>query len=183
MWDFQFHEVIANLRKVVPVRDEIKDNELLGYLFPTMKYIYLYRRDKINQSVSIEMARQSNQWLVRNIDNFGEYQSYSYDFGKIAQELIWRMDAEVRWKDIFEDFGIRPLEICHEDFLDDMTSSIIQISDYLGIHIKNASTEETQRKLKHDDSPVKQSSPTKDEWIRLARRDFGRVKGYVNENE
>ena len=179
VWSFQFHEVINNLKAVARL-DSVPDKDVLNTLYPNIKYIYLYRKDKIKQSVSIEMARQSDEWLVTGtMPTLNKHTDYKYDFGTIAQELIWRLDAEVVWQDIFDKFKISPLAICHEDFLADMGKSLADISTFLGAGIPYPSPEYIEKSLSHKSAPIQQKSPAKTEWVNNVHRDLDRIRTYI----
>ena len=178
VWSFQFHEMIKNLRGVASL-DSVADKDVLSTLYPGIKYIYLYRKDKIKQAVSIEMARQSDEWLVTKTMPVDRYTDYSYDFGDLARELIWRFDAEVVWQDIFEEFDIRPLVLCHEDFLADMVQGLADIAEFLGAGIAYPSPEYIEKSLSHASAPIKPVSPTKTEWVNFVHRDLDRIRTYT----
>ena len=181
IWGFQFHELVDNLRQVGRVPDHVENKDLPNYLYPNIKYIYLYRKDKVRQAISIEAARQSGQWLVTGREKVDEFTDYHYDFGVLAQELTWRLDAEERWEDIFAEFRIAPLVINYEHFMKTKAMTLSKIARYLGLPLNELSEGDIQQILNHRDAPVKQTHPVKDEWGELFCRDIKRIISYCKE--
>ncbi len=184
VWNYQFHRLIESLKTETEILSDIPDSEVLNALYPDIKYIYLCRRDKISQAISMEAARQSEQWLITNSDDIDKFDDYRYDFGQIAQEVLWRVDGELQWAEIFDEFKIDPLEICFEDFLQDMTETIVAITDYLGIRLaETATTDRTNHWLQQHDAPRKQTHPIKAEWAARFQSEMERViKEVLNES-
>ena len=182
VWGFQFHELVDSLRQVGGVPDHVKNKDLLNHLYPNIKYIYLYRKDKVRQAVSIEAARQSGQWLVARREKVDKFTDYKYDFGGLAQEVLWRLDAEERWKDIFAEFRIAPLVINYEHFMKTKAMTLSKIVRYLGLPLNEPSEDDIQQILNHRDSPVKQTHPVKQEWEDLFCRDIKRIISYYKES-
>ena len=183
IWSFQFRELIDNLRQVGGVPDHVNNKDLLNHLYPNIKYIYLYREDKVRQAVSIEAARQSGQWLVTGREKVDEFTDYKYDLGVLAQELIWRLDAEELWKDIFAEFRIDPLVINHEHFMKTKAMTLSKIALYLGLPLDELGEGDIQQMLNHRDAPIKQTHFVKQEWGQLFSRDMERIVSYYKEGE
>ena len=173
VWSYQFEEIIKNLRGKAGALD-VSDADLLEHIYPGIKFIYLYREDHIKQAISMEKARQTDQWnSFQRVQNFDP----EYKFGKIAQEVIWRLDSVCKWKEIFERYGIEPLRVKYEDFCKAPRKWLLRIKRYLGIRNATPITEEAIRKHMEDEkAPQRQSDDTNTEWEKRFYQDLERLK-------
>ena len=168
-----FSEWMDNLRRKADALD-VSDADLLEHIYPGIKFIYLYREDHIKQAISMEKARQTDQWnSFQRVQNFDP----EYEFGKIAQEVIWRLDSVCKWKEIFERYGIEPLRVKYEDFCKAPRKWLLRIKRYLGIRNATPITEEAIRKHMEDEkAPQRQSDDTNTEWEKRFYQDLERLK-------
>ena len=103
-------------------------------------FIYLIRKDKVAQAVSLFMAQTSGLWRVTetsrlssyqqklNLDNFGDRQL------ETIHQLHQRLIAEETYlEQMFEQKGISPLIIYYEDLEQDVKANILKILSYLSL--------------------------------------------------
>lgn len=178
IWSFQFYDVINRLRDMENISKDIPDAEVLDTIYPNIQYIYLYRSNVVKQAISLEKARQCDQWLTINekLDDYEVDPDLKYNFGVIAQEVIFRMDAQILWDDIFEVMNIAPLRVRYEDLMHDIEMHLSRVADFLGVDSSRISNECTQQILSHKDAPVRQSDEVNKEWAGMYYRDLERIK-------
>ncbi len=104
------------------------------------KYIYLYRRDVVQQAVSLYKATESNLFHT-NIDHSedtiekAKNLEYSYEKIKKWKERIERGERE--WLNFFRDNKIHPLTITYEQVDFDVSDCMRSIAEYLNVESKS----------------------------------------------
>jgi LPS sulfotransferase NodH len=153
-----FHQFEAFLKKYPP---------LLESLAP-ITYIYIDRRDKVAQAVSMAKALQTDQWS-------SQWRGSPRPMLRYDRELIAKSMSEVelqdaRWLRWFELHNITPFRVTYEDLIADPAAIVRSVVERLGVQ---------------DDEPddlnipaiEKQGDDTNQEWIerfvREARADAG----------
>ncbi|MGB8407086.1 MAG: Stf0 family sulfotransferase [Mycobacterium sp.] len=110
---------------------------LVSAMFPDAKYVWLRRRDKVRQAISLYVASQTNQWWSiadpahqAVPDESGDVQ---FDPAAIAEHerLLERNDDG--WQRFFETSGIDPLVIDYEDFASNYSPTIANTLKWLEI--------------------------------------------------
>lgn len=97
--------------------------------FPNTKWIWLRRRDRLAQAVSLEIAHQSGAWTSRE----RVVRTPVYDEAAIRARLD-RLDRfESVWEQHFARTGIRPLTLWYEDIVDARESVLGAISELVGV--------------------------------------------------
>ena len=145
---------------------------LLDVLAP-VTYIYISRRDKIAQAVSMAKALQTDQWSSRMED--GARPPLQYDRALIANCLkdLERQDAG--WLKWFEANKISPFQLTYEDLIADTPRAVESIVKLLGV--------QDDERIEVPVPPAKkQSDETNHEWIERFERetkaaDAGRQAG------
>ncbi len=134
---------------------------LLDVLSP-VTYIYISRRDKVAQAVSMAKALQTDQWSSRMED--GPRPSLQYDRGLIANCLkdLERQDAG--WLKWFEANKISPFQLTYEDLVADTPRAVESIVQLLGV-------QDDQRVAVPVPPAKKQSNETNHEWIERFERE------------
>ena len=141
-----FHQFEAFLKKYPP---------LLEALAPTT-YIYIDRRDKVAQAVSMAKALQTDQWS-------SQWRGSPRPMLRYDRELIAKSMSEVelqdaRWLRWFELHNITPFQVTYEDLIADPAATVRSVVERLGVQ---------------DDEPddlkipeiEKQGDDTNQEWI------------------
>ncbi len=141
-----FHQFEAFLKKYPP---------LLEALAP-ITYIYIDRRDKVAQAVSMAKALQTDQWS-------SQWRGSPRPLLRYDRELIAKSMSEVelqdaRWLRWFELHNITPFRVTYEDLIADPAASVRSVVERLGVQ---------------DDEPddlnipaiEKQGDDTNQEWI------------------
>ena len=106
---------------------------------PNVKWIWLRRRDKISQSISLYRSQQSGIWHIHKTDD-EETKVISktdidipVEFMSVAALLYYLVDTT--WENFFSRYNIKPYIVFYEDFIDPSTwdSMVAGIFDYLDI--------------------------------------------------
>jgi trehalose 2-sulfotransferase len=109
-------------------KTEFEDDNLDTY-FEDLNYIFITRKDKILQGISLLKAMQTGKWSSEfksiNRSNF----SYYYIKKSIEKILL----EELNWKKYFEENNINPMIINYEELETKYEESIIKILNFLSI--------------------------------------------------
>jgi LPS sulfotransferase NodH len=115
----------AQLRKAVPGYKQIDD------ILPNHRWVWLTRRDKILQAISLCRAEASKEWASSSSTQQRE-QEYTYDFVHILSRVMLIYASELAWDTYFRKNGIQPFNIVYEDFFGDLDRQLSHLIDYLG---------------------------------------------------
>ncbi len=136
MWNYleDFKTRMAEL----PGLEDLSFNERLSAVFPRLKIIFMRRRDKVAQAVSLWKAIQTQRWRtdsesdLEDID-VAEAPNSEYDYAAIEYLLneLHRWDA--RWEDWFHATGRDPIRIFYDEFTVSRAATIGRVLDALGI--------------------------------------------------
>lgn len=105
-------------------------------LGPT-RYIWLRRRDKLAQAISLLRAEQSGLWH-RNADGsdlerLDPTRDDGYDAAAITAAITTFDTADTAWLNWFADHGITPWSLTYEDLEDDPVNALRMILIHLGL--------------------------------------------------
>jgi LPS sulfotransferase NodH len=93
-------------------------------------YIYINRRDKLAQAVSMTKARQSESWTSLAAP---KRKALHYSKQEIARCFEEAKRQECGWRQWFRDHGITPTVIDYEDLVADPTKVVGTVVDALGV--------------------------------------------------
>jgi LPS sulfotransferase NodH/regulator of replication initiation timing len=113
-------------------------HEQLDRLFNHPRYIFLVRRDRVRQAVSMVRAQQTQIWQV-SADSLAEKpqpaQQPYFDFNRL-ERVFWELTAaEQGWRDYFAASGIEPLTLVYEEFAERFEDTITDLLRYLEIDL------------------------------------------------
>jgi trehalose 2-sulfotransferase len=135
--------------------------ELLDVLSP-VTYIYINRRDRVAQAVSMARALQTNQWSSQG--EKGPKPQLRYDRELIANSMKEVELQDAGWLNWFKANKVTPFRLTYEDLLDDPAGTVRSVVEYF--EVQNAERDEVKV------PPVeKQSDDTNQEWIERFRRE------------
>jgi trehalose 2-sulfotransferase len=136
MWNYleDFKQRMAEL----PDLGDLSFNERLDAVFPRLKIVFIRRRDKVAQAVSLWKAIQTQQWRTESesaseradaVDEAG----VEYDYEAIEHLLneLHRWDAH--WEDWFHATGREPIRVFYDEFTMSRAATIGRVLDGLGI--------------------------------------------------
>ncbi len=109
-------------------------HDLLTQLLRDPRYVWMSRRDKVRQAVSLWRALQTRAWRLEHPHETGAAQNLRYSFEGI-DHLVRSLTAEDRaWGDHFQEHSITAIEVIYEDDLErDRTGTVTRLLGDLGI--------------------------------------------------
>jgi LPS sulfotransferase NodH len=137
MWNY-FPDFISKLRDI-PRYHELSTPSLLATFFPNLHYIFVTRRDKLGQAVSLWKGIQT--WIWRAEDTSireGEKKAaheLSFHFGAIDHLVQQLEQNEQDWQCFFADYHIQPFTVVFEDFITSQEETTREVLQFLGIPV------------------------------------------------
>ena len=106
--------------------------ELLARLFGSPRYIWVSRRDKVRQAVSLWKALQTRSWHDRGTGSRRSAPGYHFE---AIHHLVGRLESDDRgWRAFFAEHGIEPLAIGYEDDLErDSAGTLRRVLAWIGV--------------------------------------------------
>jgi len=119
-------------------------------------YIYLSRKDKVSQAISLIRAEQSGLWHL-NVDGSvyegrSEQQPQTYDADNIAATVAKLDSDDAAWAAFFAETGIKPLRLTYEGNAADPQSALAKVLSVLGRDPAIASTVAVPTRKMADDT-------------------------------
>jgi LPS sulfotransferase NodH len=111
-------------------------SDLLDRLFGRPSYVWMRRRDKVRQAISLWRALQTRTWRLEHPTGGGGTPSLSYSFEGI-EHLRRRLSADdAAWGRYFLHSLIEPLELVYEDDVaPDPADAVARVLSHIGIAV------------------------------------------------
>ena len=117
-------------------------------------WLFLWREDQLEQSISWTRARATNQWSsTQRAENVAVY-----DGPELRRRFLMTLERNQRWVEFFERHGITPFELTYEQVQADPMRSIDEILAWMGEAHANPVSIQTR------DLKVQRNAET-EEWI------------------
>jgi len=130
MWNY-FDDFRARIAEL-PGLESLWLNQALDEVFPNLRIVFVRRRDKVAQAVSLWRAIQTQQWRVETDASDDQHHAkYDYRALKFLIDELHRWDA--RWEDWFHATGREPIRVIYEEFVDSRAATVGRLLDALGI--------------------------------------------------
>lgn len=129
--------------------------------FPHLRYIWVVRRDKFRQAISLFKARQSKTWISRSTDG-SNAPVLSFNFQMIDECLRSILHREAEWEEHFASSGIVPFTVVYEDLVADYERTVRRVLEYLNVELP----------VHYQFPPPglrRQADAVSDEWVRRYR--------------
>jgi LPS sulfotransferase NodH len=155
MWNYldEFKLRMAELQGL----GNLSFNERLDAVFPRLKIIFMRRRDKVAQAVSLWKAIQTQQWRTESESDSEQVEAeeapgVEYDYRAIEYLLneLHRWDA--RWEEWFHATGREPIRVFYDEFTVSRAATIGRVLDALGIDPPAPEGEKPMRRQADDRS-------------------------------
>jgi len=159
---FDFIRKAAQLPKYLG--SQLQPHELLAGIFPNLHYIWLTRRDKVRQAVSLCRALQTRVWISFRTRENAAPQPAFYDVGKIHRALQYLLMQDAEWQEFFTSAKVTPLTVVYEDFVGEQEQTISRVLDFLGI-------ERPDSLRLYKPFLMKQADSESEEWVRRYHED------------
>ena len=116
---------------------KISAKEIYSILDTFDKFIFISRKDKINQSISYHIARTTGVFHADQEDWLEDLEmtAPSFDAGKILRHLSDILKEEEIWEDVFKNIKKPVYRIFYEDLIANYESKSKEIFDFLEINI------------------------------------------------
>ena len=111
-------------------------DDVLATMLPrdrARRIVYLRRRDRVAQTVSYARALLSGIWRKDQEKRENEPLRYSQNALDAAERSIEFQEGV--WAKMFDELRIDPLNLWHEDILEDPEAATRQVADYIGIQL------------------------------------------------
>lgn len=133
----EFSIIINQIKNKISSIKTLNDIDVLNYLVPNCKHIFMTRRNKVRLAVSWWKAIQSDEWhringAKKKIINIKD----KYDFDAIKHLYIESSMREAGMQEFFTESNIIPMTIVYEDFIRDYKNTIKNILTFLAIDFK-----------------------------------------------
>lgn len=130
MWNY-FDDFRDRVREL-PGLGESTFNEALSVLFPRLRIVFVRRRDKVAQAVSLWRAIQTQQWRNEaEPPEQGLTAEYHYRAIKHLVKELHQWDAH--WEDWFHATGRQPIRVIYEEFVQARAVTLGRVLDDLGV--------------------------------------------------
>jgi LPS sulfotransferase NodH len=131
-----FPDFISKLRDI-PGYHDLPTPSLLSTLFPNLHYIFVTRRDKIGQAISLWKGLQTWVWRAEDTTDGGKRtpQELTFHFGAIDRLVQQLEQNEQDWQRFFADHHIQPFTIVFEDFVMTQEETVRNVLQFLHIPI------------------------------------------------
>jgi trehalose 2-sulfotransferase len=156
-----FDEVIARFKSLPALKDQnLSPIQIVECLFPNIKYIWLTRRNKVRQAISLSKAFQSNIWQshVNKTDTKEVEPVFSFPaVNDLLQNLVLE---DVGWQEYFSEARSTPFTVVYEDFVQNREKTVRDILEFLEISVPSDwSLDNFQPR------PKKLSDQSSDKWF------------------
>ncbi|MEM9499287.1 MAG: Stf0 family sulfotransferase [Pseudomonadota bacterium] len=126
---------LETLRTLHP--DAASDTARLQRCFGPTRFIHLTRRDKIEQAISHEIARQSGLWHRAadgsELERLAPDRTPAYDRAALEAQIRTFAAHDRDWCAWFDREGIAPLRLSYDDLADDPDATLRRVLAHLGL--------------------------------------------------
>jgi LPS sulfotransferase NodH len=136
MWSY-FERALQKLQEI-PAYNDLKAAELLAAVLHQPRYIWLRRRNRIEQAVSWEIACQTGVWARKPGEKPRLRGVPKFDF-KVVDEWCKRIaEHEAGWASYFRENQIEPLVLFYEDMVVSARDTAERVLEFLGLQFPPA---------------------------------------------
>jgi len=112
---------------------ETGDLKLLQNAFPRLKFVHVFRRNKLRQALSTARALQTGLWKVQKGKTI--QREPQFDAELIEQCLKEGQRQEKAWECFFQRIGVNPFRVEYEKLCQDYEGTIRAVLDFLRISL------------------------------------------------
>jgi trehalose 2-sulfotransferase len=154
MWNY-FDDFMCSLRCLTGCRD-IAVRDLLASVFPNLHYIWVTRRNKVRQAVSLWKASHRQTWKQDEPSLPKSELTLHFEvIDRLAQQIV---ADEADWWRYFDACGFQPFTVVYEDMIGAAELTAHDVLRYLKIPIPDAH----QLKQEHRAGVLANSHPLRD---------------------
>jgi LPS sulfotransferase NodH len=131
MWSY-FERMLQMLQEI-PEHKNLNGAHLLAAVFNKPKYIWMRRRNHVEQAVSWAMACQTGMWTQKAEEKSQPRAVPKFDF-KVIDEWCKRIAAhDEGWANYFRENQIEPLVLFYEDVVASHRAAAERVLEFLGL--------------------------------------------------
>jgi LPS sulfotransferase NodH len=145
------------LREALPGGQAIPLCERMDSTFPDLRYVWVTRRDKLRQAISLVRARQSGRWIARSAPA-RQANTAKFNFHLVDSALRRIVEEEVAWERYFAQAGVVPFTVVYEDLVRECEPTVRRLLDHLRIALPSGFTFPAPRLQRQADA-------TSEEWV------------------
>lgn len=135
MWP-HFMEFIQKVHQLPQFkRLSLSTPELLSTRIPNLHYIFIIRRDKVRQAVSLYRALQTGKWQWTQNKPAPRPPQAAFNFDLMHSLYINTVANEAAWQKYFVQYGIRPFQVVYEEFVESYEETTKALLHYLKIPV------------------------------------------------
>ncbi len=156
-----FDRMLQLLREIPEYRG-LRAAQILDAVFARPKYVWMRRRDRVAQAISLSIACQTGVWIQRKGETPKPRATPRFEF-KAIDEWCNRIAAqEQAWAEYFRENQIEPLVLFYEDVAASHRAATERVLEFLGLPLPG--------NLKFPElSTEKQANHTSAEWAATYR--------------
>jgi LPS sulfotransferase NodH len=133
MWSY-FDRMVQMLRDM-PEYNALDDANLLASVLRQPKYVWLRRRNQVEQAVSWAIACQTRVWAQKAGEKPRPRNLPRFDF-KVIDEWCNRIAAHnAAWENYFRENRIEPLTLFYEDLVADNRTAVERVLQFLNVSL------------------------------------------------
>jgi LPS sulfotransferase NodH len=174
MWSYL--ERMLQMLQEIPGHENLTGSELLAAVFNGPKYVWMRRRNRVEQAVSWAIACQTRVWAQKVGNKPRPRGIPKFDY-KVIDEWCNRIAAhDAGWENYFRENHIEPLVLFYEDVVASHNTAAKRVLEFLDLPFP--------RGMKIPAAPIeKQADQTSEEWIaaylKLKRKKAGRFASMI----
>ena len=137
MWE-QMAYCVKLLRQLPEYQHDSQRNipELISTVFPNVSYIWITRRDRVRQAVSVDIALQTGNYAWIGDQKPTSEREPIFNFNRLDFQLHRIIASENAWQQYFTAAGVTPFKVVYEEFVEKFEETIRTILEYLSIHVQ-----------------------------------------------
>jgi len=130
-WNY-LHHIIKNYQ-MLPQFEAMNAAELLDTLFHQPKYIWIQRRDKVLQAISLIKAADTEVWGQIENAKASSTKNLQYDYYRIDLHYNQLVEWEKAWSNFFTIHKIEPFVVVYEDLVEKYEQTQLELLNFLEI--------------------------------------------------
>ena len=131
MWTY-FQRMVRMLHEV-PAYQDFDHSEVLAAVFNRPKYIWMRRRDRVQQAVSWVIAAQTEIWSQTPGDQTRTAVPLHFNFEKIDQRYNQITENEQSWENYFGQNRLEPFVLFYEDVSASHRATAERVLEFLAV--------------------------------------------------
>lgn len=133
MWSY-FEQMLQMLQEI-PAYNNLHGAQLVAAALSAPKYIWMRRRDHVEQAVSWDIACQTGIWAQTREEKLQPRAMPKFDF-KVIDEWCNRIAAhEAGWETYFRENQIEPLILFYEDVVASHRMTVERVLEFLSLPV------------------------------------------------